>query len=106
MFLFEDPVLLFLFWSKDPFPFFFVKTFQIDLATQKPVTGIMVQGGYYEDLTGILFNRQETWIPEFAVSYAEREGRPFKYILYDGDVQVLSFICSEIIFKDSLIISA
>ena len=58
------------------------------MATRKPVTGVTMQGGFYEDLTGILFDRQETWISEFAVSYAEHEGYPFRYILYDGKVQV------------------
>ena len=52
------------------------------------MTGVMVQGGFYEDLTGILITRQETWVPEFAVSYAEYEGRRFQYMLYDGAVQV------------------
>ena len=65
-----------------------ISFFQIDLATQKSVTGVIIQGGFYEDITGILFDRQESWIPEFAVSYAEYEGRRFQYIMYDGKVQV------------------
>ena len=50
--------------------------------------GVTVQGGFYEDTSGILFDRQETWITEFAVSYALYEGGSFRYMLYDGKVQV------------------
>ncbi len=60
----------------------------MDLTTRKMISGVMIQGGFYEDLTGILFERREVWVTEFAVSYATAEGQPFRYVLYNGGVQV------------------
>ena len=62
---------------------------QVDLASVKYIGGVLLQGGYYEELIQGLFPYTESWVTDFVVSYSNDSATFYFYENDGGSVEVI-----------------
>lgn len=67
---------------------------RMDLATPKYIGGVLIQGGFFEELLQGLFEYTESWVTDFAVSYSNDSLTYYYYTNDNGNIKVRTVFSS------------
>ncbi len=62
---------------------------QVDMVIPYTVSGMTIQGGFYEEQKHTLMDRRDAWVTQYVVSYANNPQGPYLWVRgQEGDIKV------------------